>query len=423
MKLLLPLLTILLFISLHAQEEYTGQTIQEILELPEEQINIGIATLVLAKEFYPDMDVNFFLYSFDYLADRFSNFFGQYSDSESRIRALNTYLYQKGTWNDGITFGYDDDDLQVTKRDNKFINGYIATKKGSCITMPMLYLILGERLNFPIYPVRSAKHFFVRYISKAPTLNFEDNIEATNGGSYISDEQYQQDVLIPEKAIQNGVYLRTLSKKEYLATLLSTNAGEYFKEGNWVKAKEYLQLALKYDPTFSGAYWNYGILHLEEARKLEALMDADKQAEVTYYQTRSKKMANSNPHPLPNNNFYNTTPNLNIIWSDLPIPNMADPSKEFSKYSSFPNPSVNQKQPTSSRSSKQPFIHPKYQTGLQISLIDIERKYIPLINAKIEVFKNYTNMAEELGIVKKFPVEFFIKQAESLKQFKEKGGY
>lgn len=423
MNRLILVLICLISLSGLPQEEYTGQNIEEILELPEDKINLGIATLVLAKEFYPEMNVEIFLQAFKYLAERFTHFFGNLQEPDLRIRALNSYLYKPGVWNDGVTFCYDDDDLHVTKRSNKFINGYIATKTGSCITMPMLYLILAERLGYPIYPVRSAKHFFVRYLTDEPTLNFDDNIETTNGGGYISDEQYQQDVLIPDKAIRNGVYLRTLSKKEYLAMLLSTNAGEYFREGNWKKAKDYLQLALKYDPTFSGAYWNYGIIHLEEARKLEELMNSDKQAEIICYQVRSKQMANSYSYQLPNNQLYNTTPNFNNIWGDVPAQNIPNPSGEYRKYGNLSKRSINEKQSFTSRSSQQPIIHPQYQAKLQMSLVDIENKYIPLIKKKFEIFRNNTNKAEELGFVKKFPLEFFQRQADSIEKFKEKGGY
>jgi len=91
------------------QSSYTGQIVEDLFDLPEEEINIGIATLVLAKEFYPNMDVDFFLQAFDYLADRFNHFFGEYQTPDKKNRALNTYLYRKGAWNDGITFSYDDD--------------------------------------------------------------------------------------------------------------------------------------------------------------------------------------------------------------------------------------------------------------------------------------------------------------------------
>ena len=257
-----------------AQKQYTGQSIEDILKLPEKDISISIVTLVLAKEFYPNMNVPFFLEAFDYLADRFNYYFGKYTDPNDIIAALNTYLYKPGYWNDNITFCYDDDDLQVTKLDNKFINGYISSKKGSCITMPMLYIILGEKLNIPLKPVRSAKHFFVRYEPEGIKLNFQLNIEATNGGGFISDDEYQESVLIPDKAIKNGVYLRTLTKKEYIASLLLTNANEYIHNKNIEKAKHYYKLAMKYDvpvifhsgdPAFSSAPVKYcHPIHLDD---------------------------------------------------------------------------------------------------------------------------------------------------------------
>ena len=56
-----------------------------------------------------------------------------------------------------------------------------------------------------------------------------------------------------------------------------------------------------------------------------------------------------------------------------------------------------------------------------MSLIAIEEKYKPKILAKLAVYREYKNKAEELGIVKKYPLEFFIKQSKSLKKYKEKG--
>jgi hypothetical protein len=119
MKRIIAILSILVFVAISfAQEKYEGQTIEQILELPEEEIDIGIATLVLAKEFQPKIDVDNFLQIFDYMAERFKYFFGKYEDPDSQICALNTFLYRKGYWNDDITFQYDDEDLHITKLSN-----------------------------------------------------------------------------------------------------------------------------------------------------------------------------------------------------------------------------------------------------------------------------------------------------------------
>lgn len=263
-------------------------SVEDILKLPERKINVELTTLILAKEFYPNLNVEFFLKTLDYLADRYKYYFGKYTKPEDRIGALNTYLFKPGFWNDSITFCYDDDDLNAKKLDNRFINGCIARKMGSCITMPMLYVILGERLGFPIYPVRSPMHFFVRYVAK----DNSQNIEATNGGGLILDEEYKSDLMIPDRAIKNGVYLRTLTKKEYIASLLLINANEYEARENRDKAKHYLQLAINYDSTFSSAYWNYGLIVRDEAKQIEKeiLQNSNDKLNIKYQNKIAAKM-------------------------------------------------------------------------------------------------------------------------------------
>ena len=220
------------------------------------------------------------------MANRYQSFL--LADLPIRINesaALNTFLYKKGVWNDSVSFCYDDDDLNVKKLSNKFINGYLSTKKGSCITLPMMYLILAERLGFPIYASRLPYHFFVRYIPEKKNPKFQENIEATNGGRYVSNKEYKKNFLVPDKALKNGVYLRSLTKKQYIASLLLTNANEWIMRKNLEKAKYYLELSMKYDSTFSSAYMNYGLIHFQEARQLEEKLWDEKQSEIAFYET------------------------------------------------------------------------------------------------------------------------------------------
>ncbi len=393
-----------------SQSSYTGKAVEDLFDLAEEEINIGIASLVLAKEFYPNMNVDFFLFSFDYMAQRFNEVFGQYDNPDERVRALNTYFYKPGHWNDGITFGYDDDDLHVTKLSNRFINGYIASKKGSCITMPLLYVILGERLGWPIYPVRSAKHFFVRYIPEELNLNFDQNIETTNGGSFISNEQYKFGVQIPDKAIENGVYLRTLSKKEYLASLLLINANQHLENNNIERAKKYLRIAIQYDSTFSSAYWNYALIHFAEAKKLEEELYYEQQEEISYYeiQAMNKKNLDINQNLI--------KPNKKNIMDFLNVETL-----QVADFQLFGQNDLKNDVTKRTTHKKNISLNSKQQAELQSTLISIEEKYKPKFLSKLAIYHEYKNKAVELGIVTKYPFEFFIKQSESLKKFKEKG--
>ena len=386
-------------------------TIENILALAEEEIDIGLADLVLAKDFYPDVKIESFLYVFRYMADRFNYFFGHYTDPDQRVRALNTFLYRKGAWNDSITFGYDDDDLHVTKLSNKFINGYLATKKGSCITLPMMYVVLAERLGFPIYASRLPYHFFVRYISETEISNFQENIEATNGGSYVPDKEYRKTFLVPEKPVKNGVYLRTLSKKEYIASLLLISSNEWIARKDIEKAKYYLDLSMKYDSTFSSAIMNYATIHLQEAIQLEQKMNDEKRDEIFFYGIYTKNKARNQTSPSPQlssplqQSFKVPEPDLSAF--QIRIEDNLTMMKKSKQNQPIPQPAPPAQFP----------VNPE----LSISLAQITTHYVPLIQAKLEVYKKYKQKAEELGMVREYPMNFFQISSKSLKHFQEKG--
>ncbi len=372
-------------------------TIERILAMPEDSIDIGLTDLVLAKDFYPDLKIKSFLYTFSYMAHRFNYFFGQFTDPDQRIRALNTFIYRKGYWNDSISFHYDDNDLHVTKLSNKFINGYIATKKGSCITMPMLYVILGERLGFPIYASRLPYHFFVRYLPEQEIPKFHENVEATNGGSYVSNKRYQKDLLVPDKAIKNGVYLRTLTKKEYIASLLLINSNEWIVRKNLDKAKYYLELSMKYDSTFSSAYMNYAVIHLEEAMVLEQKMNEERQSEINFYTIydRSRNRNQTNPSYKPANLLQQTykipEPDLSAFQIQV-VDNLSNIKNQISS-NTLQQASSPQQLPV--------------DPDLSMSLAEITTRYVSLINAKLIVYEKYKQKAEDLGIVRNYPLCFF----------------
>ena len=386
-------------------------TIEQILDLPEKQIDIGLADLVLAKDFYPDLNIESFLFTFGYMADRFNYFFGQHTDPDKRIRALNTFLYKKGEWNDSIIFKYDDDDLRVSRLSNKFINGYLSTKKGSCITLPMMYVVLAERLGFPIYVTRLPYHFFVRYVPEKKIPGFQQNIEATNGGGYASDREYKQNFFVADKPVKNGVYLRTLSKKQYLASLLLINANEWIARKDLEKAKHYLELSMTYDSTFTSAIMNYALIHLQEAIGLERRMSDEKQSEIAHFDIRAKNKAHSQEPPSPG-------------VSGASQQRFAVREGDSSAFQS-PIERIIPEMKNSKRSQSIPPARPAVQVAidpdLQMSLSEITHRYAPLIEAKVAVYEKYRQRAEAIGIVREFPMSFFQMSSKSLKQFQENG--
>ncbi|MGH8562125.1 MAG: hypothetical protein ACRES4_09190, partial [Nevskiales bacterium] len=81
------LLCCVLFFSTHALAGFP-RDIQKQLNLPEQQLDIGIAALTFAKAIYPDLDIAAYSSRIDLLADRVRQLAGGSQDPEQRIRAL-----------------------------------------------------------------------------------------------------------------------------------------------------------------------------------------------------------------------------------------------------------------------------------------------------------------------------------------------
>ena len=129
--------------------------------------------------------------------------------------------------------------------------------------MPLLYLSLAQRLGYPVYPDSAPQHLFLRYVD--PNLGMQ-NIEATGGGGYSSDEAYINDMEIPSRGIETRAYLKTMSYKNLVAELFNENAIYWAKNHNAPKAMRYFEEAITLNPDNAGVYENLGNYYLELAK-------------------------------------------------------------------------------------------------------------------------------------------------------------
>lgn len=231
--------------------------VDQLSSLQEDQIDIGHVCLLFAKEAYPGLDVDDYSKKLDQMVKEIQRLTGNNTEPDHRIRALNTYLYlDRG-------FHYDTEDPYGHKLKNRYINGLLDTKSGSCFTMPLLYLALAQRLGYPVYPVSAPQHLFLRYVD--PKLAMQ-NIEATGGGGYSPDEAYVNDMEIPSRGIETGTYLKTMSYKDLLAELFVENAVYWAKNHNAPKARRYFEESLRLNPKTAEVYRIYGNFNFELAK-------------------------------------------------------------------------------------------------------------------------------------------------------------
>ena len=243
-----------------AISEEAFDPIKQLSSLPEDKIDVGRACLLFAKEAYPELNVDEYSKKIDQIAleiKKFTDKTGDGADPDHRVRAFNTYFYQTQGYH------YDSEDPYSQKKKNRYINGLLDTKSGSCLTLPLLYFAVAQRLGYPVHLVAGPQHLFLRYDDKR--LKYQ-NIEATSGGSWSPDIRIINDLEIPKKGIESGCYLRTLNNKEFLGELYAENARYWAIKAetrNPTKAVQYFEEAIRLNPYNAEAYLNYaGYLRL-----------------------------------------------------------------------------------------------------------------------------------------------------------------
>jgi regulator of sirC expression with transglutaminase-like and TPR domain len=191
-------------------------TVSAILSQPVERLDILGAKLAFDRLVDPSVDEGWVRVEIDRLLRIARRLAGHDPSPEQLLGALRHLLYDDGPWNDHRPFAYDHDDTEGRRISGKLLHNYLASRRGQCVSMPALFLILAERLGLDVALASAPEHLFVQYRAEGGRAV---NLETTSGGHPARTEWIRQQFPISDQAIDRGVYLRALSKREAIATL------------------------------------------------------------------------------------------------------------------------------------------------------------------------------------------------------------
>jgi len=115
-----------------------------------------------------------------------------------------------------------DDTFFVDSKD-LFINGLVSTRAmGTCISMPVFYVAIGQRLGYPMKLVTAKNHLFARWESADGQARF--NIEATGQGLSTPDDDFYKKWPFPisDDDIKINSYLKSQTTAQELSLFLET---------------------------------------------------------------------------------------------------------------------------------------------------------------------------------------------------------
>ena len=238
-------------------------------------MNLARAALLVAQEEYPQLSVDLYLARLDQVAeevkDRLSNETAPPLILDELIRTL--YVRRKFSGNR---------DAYYDPR-NSFLNDVLDRGVGIPLTLGIVLLETGWRLDLPLEGVNFPSHFLVRYTGDevrllidpfdAGKIRFEDEAQE------LLDKGYGGMVTMREH------FLRVATKRDMLIRLLTNLKGIYVKIGDDRRALAVVERLLMIRPTAPLQSRSRGLLlarlgrHEEAADQLEAYLRVAPSAE------------------------------------------------------------------------------------------------------------------------------------------------
>jgi len=132
----------------------TAARFREVVDYPDEKIDLAEAALLIAKNACQDLDVDSYLGRIDQMGRELAARLPQPCDETERILALNHYMFEEQGFGPNIENYYD---LR-----NSFLHEVIERRVGIPISLSILYIELGRRVGLVLQGVSFPGHFLVK---------------------------------------------------------------------------------------------------------------------------------------------------------------------------------------------------------------------------------------------------------------------
>lgn len=235
------------------------EAVRRILQLPESEIDLAKAKLTIDHLIDPSLDVGATIAQLDALASSLRSMLPNAAPKRLILDALRYHMHTASPWNEQRPFQYDLDDPFGANVRNKLLPTYLATRKGNCVSMPLLFVILGQRLGLDVTVATAPNHVFVKYRDEEGKLL---SLETTSGAGFARDAWIRQQFPLSDEAIASGAYMRPLTRKETVVVMVGTLL-EFYAERNMQEQRLAMaKLSLEYDPTNIAALLHQYSAHL-----------------------------------------------------------------------------------------------------------------------------------------------------------------
>ncbi|MDA0735029.1 MAG: transglutaminase-like domain-containing protein [Chloroflexi bacterium] len=238
------------------------QEFSRIASLPDEQVDLARAALLIASVECPELDIEHQLGLLDSLAAAATRRIETDAEPLVATNQLSEYLF------DEVGFRGNEEDYYDPR--NSFLNQVLRRRVGIPITLSLVCIEVGRRLNIPLIAIGMPGHLLVRHRDVSDWF-----IDPFHGGILLSQEECQQRLQqIAQATIPwDASYLTPLSNREFVARILGNLKGIYLQQKDYPRALAILDHLVLIRPEYKQELRDRGAVYFRLERYQDALDD------------------------------------------------------------------------------------------------------------------------------------------------------
>jgi regulator of sirC expression with transglutaminase-like and TPR domain len=236
---------------------------QTIVTQPDDQIDLAVAALTIAQEDYPDLDIEVYLAHLDRMAAAVQQTLPAERYPLRIIKAINAYLYDE--------LGFVGNTANYYDPRNSFLNDVLERRTGIPITLSLVYLEIAQRIDFPMVGVDMPAHFLIR----PDIAEVEFLVDAFHHGEvmFVNDCQHRLEQIYGHPIAFDSNFLERTTPRRFLARLLSNLKMIYLNQEDWHKALATIERLLLLFPGTPLQVRDRGLLYYQLGNWVDARQD------------------------------------------------------------------------------------------------------------------------------------------------------
>ena len=217
--------------------ELDWESVVAQIDADDASVDLARAALLIAAMEYPDLDIDHELGLLDSLAAGAAHRLGENRETIYAINTLSEYLF------DEVGLQGNADDYYDAR--NSYLNQVLKRRLGIPITLSLVYLEVGKRLDIPLVGIGMPGHFLLRHRDETGLF-----VDPFNRGILLSEEECAQRLteITQDRINWDPEFLNPISNREYLARMLNNLKSIYLQQGNFQRALNIMDRLIKLRP-------------------------------------------------------------------------------------------------------------------------------------------------------------------------------